>query len=114
MRIDAGAQRTPVIEADVTVTRSPVLSARTQRHARKDLLEQLRWRMAEEVLVGHGAIGLAKVKVVHGGERGELAIAEAMAAMVMKRELAVAALDRGAAALQPRRWTRSMASSRSR
>ena len=99
----------------MTVTRSPVLSARTQRHARKDLLEQLRWRMAEEVLVGHGAIGLAKVKVVHGGERGELAIAEAMAAMVMnKRELAVAALDRGAAALQPRRWTRSMASSRSR
>jgi len=73
---------------------------RRQRHAREDLLEQWRWHVAEQALGGGDAIGAADVKVVHGGERGELAIAQAMAAMVMELELAVAALDRGAGALE--------------
>ena len=80
--------------------RSSSSRTRRQRHAREDLLEQWRWRVAEQALGGGGAIGAADVKVVHGGERGELAIAQAMAAMVMERELAVAALDRGAGALE--------------
>jgi hypothetical protein len=59
-------------------------TTRAMRHAREDLLEQRRWRAGEEALGGGGAVGAADVKVVHSGERGELAIAEAMTAAVME------------------------------
>ena len=54
----------------------------------------------EEALRSGGGVGAAGVKVMHGGERGELAVAEAMAAVVKQRKLTVAPLHGGAAALK--------------
>ncbi|KFB66609.1 MAG: hypothetical protein CAPSK01_004130 [Candidatus Accumulibacter vicinus] len=45
-------------------------------------------------------VGATDVIVVYGGERRELAVAQAMSAMVMQGQLAVAAFHPGAAALE--------------
>ena len=55
---------------------------------------------SEEALGGGGAVKAADVEVMHGGKRCELVVAEAVAAMVEKRELSVAPFDRRAAALK--------------
>jgi hypothetical protein len=55
---------------------------------------------AKEALGGGRAVGATDVVVVHGGERREFAVAQAMAAMVMKGQLAIAALHPGTAALE--------------
>ena len=55
---------------------------------------------AKEALGGGRAVGATDVVVVYGGERRELAVAQAMATMVMEGQLTVAALHPGAAALE--------------
>ena len=55
---------------------------------------------AEEALSGGGPVGAADVEVVYGGQCFELAVAQAMPAMVMQGELAVASLHAGTAALE--------------
>ena len=45
---------------------------------------------AKEALGGGRAVGAPDVVVVHGGERRELAVAQAMATMVMQSQLTVA------------------------
>ncbi len=54
----------------------------------------------EEALGGGRAVGTADVEVVHGGERGEPAVAQAMTPVMMQRQLAVASFHTGAAALE--------------
>ena len=54
----------------------------------------------EEALGGRRAVSAADVKVMHGRERGELAVAQAMTPMMMQRQLAVASFHTGAAALE--------------
>ena len=46
-------------------------------------LEQRIGRSAEKAFGGRGCVGSADEVVVHGGERGELAIAEAVASVMM-------------------------------
>ena len=55
---------------------------------------------AKEAFGGGRAVGAPDVVVVHGGEGREFAVAQAMAALVMQGQLAVAALHPGAAALE--------------
>ena len=55
---------------------------------------------SEEALGGRGAVGAADVEIVYGSQRGELVVAEAMAAMMEQRELPVAPFHRRAAALE--------------
>ena len=57
-------------------------------------------RTSEEPLGGRGAIGTADVKIVHGRECRALARAEAMAAVVIPGQWAVAPFDRRTAALK--------------
>ena len=56
--------------------------------------------LAEEALGGGGAVGAVQMKVVHGREGGEFAISESVVAMLVQRQLTVAPLDTGAAALK--------------
>ena len=56
--------------------------------------------MIEEAFGGSGAVGAAAVVVVDHGQSGEFAVTEAVTAVMMERELAVAALDAGTAALE--------------
>ena len=55
---------------------------------------------AKEAFGGSRAVGAPDVVVVHGGEGREFAVAQAMAALVMQGQLAVAAFHPGAAALE--------------
>ena len=71
-----------------------------QRHALEHLPEQRFVGTAKEALGGGCAVGATDVIVVHGGERRELAVAQAMAALVMQGQLAVTALHPGTAALE--------------
>ena len=63
-------------------------------------LEHRIGRSAEKAFGGRGSVGSADKVVVDDGERGELAITEAMAPVMMERQLAVATLYTGAAALE--------------
>ena len=67
---------------------------------RNELLKQLCVGAPEESLGSRSAIRAPDVKVVYGSECRELARTEAMAAVVIERELAVASLDSGTAALE--------------
>ena len=71
-----------------------------QRHALEHLREQGFVGTAKEALGGGRAVGATDMIVVYGGERRELAVAQAMAAMVMQGQLTVTALHPGAAALE--------------
>ncbi len=64
------------------------------------LREQRLVSLAEEALGGRGAFGTADVKVMHDVQCRELAVAEAMSAMMMPGQLTVATLHRGTAALE--------------
>jgi hypothetical protein len=55
---------------------------------------------SEEALGGGGAVGATDVKIVHGGERHELGVAESMATVVKQRKLPVATFHSGTAALE--------------
>ena len=55
---------------------------------------------SEETFCSRGAIRTADVKVVHGGEGSELAVAEAVTAVVKQRKLPVATFNSGATALE--------------
>ena len=55
---------------------------------------------AKEALGGGCAVGATDVIVVHGGERRELAVAQAMATLVMQGQLSITALHPGTAALE--------------
>ena len=55
---------------------------------------------AEEALSGSGPVGAADVEVMYGGQCLELAVAQAMPAMMMQGQLTVAPLHAGAAALE--------------
>jgi hypothetical protein len=55
---------------------------------------------AKEALGGGRAVGATEVIVVQGGERRELAVAQAMATLVMQGQLSVTALHPGTAALE--------------
>jgi hypothetical protein len=57
-------------------------------------------RAPEEAVGGGGPIWALDVEIVDGGQRRELAVTEAMAAVVIQRELAVAPLDTGGTALE--------------
>ena len=54
-----------------------------QWHALEHLREQGFVGTAKEALGGGGTVGATDVVIVYGGERRELAVAQAMAAMVM-------------------------------
>ena len=54
----------------------------------------------EEALSGGGAVGAQDMKVVDGGEGCQLAIAEAVTTVMIERQVTVAALHAGAAALE--------------
>ena len=56
--------------------------------------------MSEEAFGGCGAVGAAAVVVVDRGQGREFAVTETVAAVMMERELAVASLDAGTAALE--------------
>jgi hypothetical protein len=62
-----------------------------QRHAVEELLKQRRVGAPKEAPGRGGAVWPATVIVVHGGEGGELARTEAVAAMVKQRQVANAA-----------------------
>ncbi len=64
------------------------------------MLEQRCWRLAEEAFCRARSIGAADEIIVHGGQRGEFAIAQAMLAVVMEGELSVAPFHAGTAALE--------------
>ena len=55
---------------------------------------------AEEALSGSGPVDPADVEVMHGAQCLELTVAQAMPAMMMQGQLAVATLDVGTAALE--------------
>ena len=61
-------------------------------------LEHRRGRLFEEALRCGRAVRSADEVVVHGGERGQLAVAQAVLAVVMQGPLAVASFYAGAAA----------------
>jgi hypothetical protein len=61
-----------------------------QRHPVEESFEQGWMGTSEEARGGGGAAGAADVRIVHGSERCELVVAEAMAAMVRQRKLTVA------------------------
>ncbi|TVQ95221.1 MAG: hypothetical protein EA400_00115 [Chromatiaceae bacterium] len=63
-------------------------------------LEHRFWWLAEEVFCSGGAIGSTDEVVVQGGERGELAMAEAVLSVMVQGELAVVPFHAGAAALE--------------
>ena len=71
-----------------------------QRHALEGLREQRFVCAAKEALGGGCAVGATDVIVVHGGERRELAVAQAMATLVMQGQLSITALHPGTAALE--------------
>ena len=56
--------------------------------------------MTEEAFGGGGAVGAAAVVVVDHGQSGEFSVTEAVTAVMMEGESAVAALDAGTAALE--------------
>ena len=56
--------------------------------------------MREEAFGGCGAVGAAAVVVVDRGQGRELAVTEAVTAVMMEGKLAVAALDAGTATLE--------------
>ena len=64
------------------------------------MLEQRGVCPPEEALCGGRTVGAADVEVVHGRKRGEPAIAQAMTPVMMQRQLAVASLHTGTAALE--------------
>jgi hypothetical protein len=74
--------------------------SRRQGHAQEDLLEQRGVCPPEETLAGGRALGASDVKVVHARKRGELAVALAVTPVMMQRQLAVASLHTGPAALE--------------
>ena len=80
--------------------RSPSSRWRRQGHLVDKLLEQRRMGTSEETFGSRGAVRTADVKVVHGGEGGELAVAEAVTAVVKQRKLPVATFDSGTTALE--------------
>ncbi len=65
-----------------------------------ELLEQRRVGTTEEALGGGGAVGTTDVEVVRSGERRKLALTEAVATMMILRQLAVAPLHGRTAALE--------------
>ena len=71
-----------------------------QRHALERLREQRFVGTAKKALGGGRAVGATDVIVVHGGERRELAVAQAIAALVMQGQLSVTARHPGTAALE--------------
>ena len=54
----------------------------------------------EEALGGGRAVGAADMEVMDSGEGSQLAVAEAMTAVVIARQVAVATFHAGAAALE--------------
>ena len=54
----------------------------------------------EEALGGGGGVGAQDMEVVDRGEGGQLAVAKAVTAVMVERQVAVAAFHAGAAALK--------------
>ena len=64
------------------------------------MFEQRRVNTSEETFGGGRTVGATNIEIVHGCERRELAVTEAVTAMMIQRELTVAPFDGRTAALK--------------